>query len=166
MVAVEVANRAGLAEMLDAERLDAVAADAAEPAERGRMAVEHGDDAAVARQRRQQLFDMAEVLHAAPVAAQKIKVSTDSVPVYVTVTDTEKRLVPDLAQEDFEILDNTKVQNVNVFENKPTPITVMSRIEGQRRVVRRRIGAAVLFAHDWVPTGRTRQRANHATPPL
>ena len=26
---------------------------------------------------------------AAPVAAQKIKVSTDSVPVYVTVTDTD-----------------------------------------------------------------------------
>jgi len=66
---------------------------------------------------------------AAPVAAQKIKVSTDSVPVYVTVTDTEKRLVPDLAQEDFEILDNTKVQNVNVFENKPTPITVMVMLD-------------------------------------
>jgi Ca-activated chloride channel family protein len=66
---------------------------------------------------------------AAPVAAQKIKVSTESVPVYVTVTDTEKRLVPDLAQEDFEILDNTKVQNVNVFENKPTPITVMVMLD-------------------------------------
>jgi Ca-activated chloride channel family protein len=66
---------------------------------------------------------------AAPVAAQKIKVSTDSVPVYVTVTDTDKRLVPDLTQEDFEILDNTKVQNVNVFENKPTPITVMVMLD-------------------------------------
>jgi Ca-activated chloride channel family protein len=66
---------------------------------------------------------------AAPVAAQKIRVTTDSVPVYVTVTDTEKRLVPDLAQEDFEILDNTKVQNVNVFENKPTPITVMVMLD-------------------------------------
>jgi Ca-activated chloride channel homolog len=66
---------------------------------------------------------------AAPVAAQKIKVSTESVPVYVTVTDTEKRLVPDLTQEDFEILDNTKVQNVNVFENKPTPITVMVMLD-------------------------------------
>ena len=66
---------------------------------------------------------------AAPVAAQKIRVTTDSVPVYVTVTDTEKRLVPDLEQGDFEILDNTKVQNVNVFENKPTPITVMVMLD-------------------------------------
>src|SRR5437773_687104 len=60
VVAVEVVNGAGLAEMLDAERLDAVAADAAEPAQRRRMAVDDGDDAAIARQRRQQVLDMAE----------------------------------------------------------------------------------------------------------
>ena len=70
VVAVEVADGAGLAELLDAERLDPVAAHAAEPAERRRMAVDHGDDAAVARQRRQQFFDMAEILHATAVAAQ------------------------------------------------------------------------------------------------
>ena len=34
------------------------------------MAVDHGHDAAVARQRRQQLFDMAEMRHAPAVAAQ------------------------------------------------------------------------------------------------
>ena len=62
--------RAGLAEMLDAERFDPMAAHAAEPAERRRMAVDHGDDAAVARQRRQQFFDMAEMLRPAAVAAQ------------------------------------------------------------------------------------------------
>ena len=66
---------------------------------------------------------LAALTLAAPVAAQKIKVTTESVPVYVTVTDNEKRLVPDLVLEDFEILDNGKVQTVNVFENKPTPIT-------------------------------------------
>jgi len=55
---------------LDAERLEAVAAHAAEPAERGRMAVDHGDEAAVARQRRQQLLDMAQMLQAAAVAPQ------------------------------------------------------------------------------------------------
>jgi Ca-activated chloride channel family protein len=65
-----------------------------------------------------------------PVAAQqKIKVSTESVPVYVTVTDSTKRLVPDLALEDFEVLDNGKPQTVNVFENKPTPITVVVMID-------------------------------------
>jgi Ca-activated chloride channel family protein len=66
---------------------------------------------------------------AAPVAAQKIKVSTESVPVYVTVTDAEKRLVPDLVLEDFEVLDNGKPQTVNVFENKPTPITTTVMID-------------------------------------
>ena len=60
---------------------------------------------------------------------QKIKVSTESVPVYVTVTDLEKRLVPDLVQEDFEILDNAKVQTVNVFSNQPAPITTTVMID-------------------------------------
>ena len=64
-----------------------------------------------------------------PLAAQKIKVTTESVPVYVTVTDAEKRLVPDLVLEDFEILDNGKPQTINVFENKPTPITVTVMID-------------------------------------
>jgi Ca-activated chloride channel family protein len=68
---------------------------------------------------------------AAALAAQgqKIKVSTESVPVYVTVTDTERRLVPDLVQEDFEILDNGKLQAVNVFSNKPVPITTTVMID-------------------------------------
>ena len=60
---------------------------------------------------------------------QKIKVTTNSVPVYVTVTDPERRLVPDLTLEDFEVLDNTKPQTVNVFENKPVPITAVVMID-------------------------------------
>src|SRR4051812_16668418 len=48
----------------------------------------------------------------APLAAQgqKIKVTTESVPVYVTVVDSDKRLVPDLTLDDFEVLDNQKPQ--------------------------------------------------------
>ena len=67
----------------------------------------------------------------ASLAAQKqtIKVSTDSVAVYVTVTDTDKRLVPDLLLEDFEILDNGKPVNITVFENKPVPITAVVMID-------------------------------------
>ena len=65
----------------------------------------------------------------APLAAQKIRVTTESVPVYVTVTDTDKRLVSDLLLEDFEILDNGKPQTINVFENRPTPITVVVMID-------------------------------------
>jgi Ca-activated chloride channel family protein len=65
----------------------------------------------------------------APLAAQKIKVTTESVPVYVTVTDADKRLVANLTLEDFEILDNAKPQTINVFENKPTPITTTVMID-------------------------------------
>ena len=60
---------------------------------------------------------------------QTIKVSTDSVAVYVTVTDNEKRLVPDLVLQDFEILDNLKPVNITVFENKPVPITTVVMID-------------------------------------
>src|SRR5258706_10648383 len=70
VVAVEIVDRPGLPEMLDAERFDLVAAHAAEPAEGGGMTVDHGDDAAVARQRRQQVLRMAEMWHAAAVAAE------------------------------------------------------------------------------------------------
>jgi Ca-activated chloride channel family protein len=69
------------------------------------------------------------LLLATPVAAQKIRVSTESVPVYVTVTDADKRLVSDLVLEDFEVLDNGKPQTINVFENKPTPITTVVMID-------------------------------------
>ena len=60
---------------------------------------------------------------------QTIKVSTDSVAVYVTVTDTDKRLVPGLVLDDFEILDNGKPVTINVFENKPVPITTVVMID-------------------------------------
>lgn len=60
---------------------------------------------------------------------QKIKVSTASVPVYVTVTNAEKQLVPDLTIDDFDVLDNLKPQTINVFENKPVPITTVVMLD-------------------------------------
>jgi hypothetical protein len=46
----------------------------------------------------------------APIRAQDqqkpFKVSTNPVALYATVTDVEKRLVPDLVLDDFEIYDN------------------------------------------------------------
>jgi Ca-activated chloride channel homolog len=59
----------------------------------------------------------------------QIKVSTASVPVYVTVMDQQKRLVPDLVRDDFEVLDNGKPQTIDVFENKPTPITTIVMLD-------------------------------------
>lgn len=60
---------------------------------------------------------------------QTIRVSTETVAVYVTATDAEKRLVSDLVREDFEILDNGKPVNINIFENRPVPITVVVMID-------------------------------------
>ncbi len=65
---------------------------------------------------------------AVPTGAQ-IKVSTQTVPLYVTVTDTAKRLVPDLLREDFEIYDNGKLQTLTNFDNQVTPITVVVMLD-------------------------------------
>src|SRR5579859_1667902 len=51
VMAIEDVDRAGLAEMLDAERFHPMAAHAAEPGQRRRMAVDHGHEPAIARQR-------------------------------------------------------------------------------------------------------------------
>lgn len=72
---------------------------------------------------------LVSIFIAAPAAAQKIRVTTESVPVYVTVTDAQKRLVPGLTQEDFEILDNGKLQEITVFENRSTPITAVVMLD-------------------------------------
>ena len=74
-------------------------------------------------------LSFAAVALVAPAAQQKIKVATASVPVYVTVTDLQRRLVPDLVQDDFEILDNGKLQPINIFENKPTAITTIVMLD-------------------------------------
>ena len=63
-----------------------------------------------------------------PAGAQ-IKVGTQTVPLYVTVMDGAKRLVPDLVQEDFEVYDNGKLQTLTNFDNKVTPITVVVMLD-------------------------------------
>jgi Ca-activated chloride channel family protein len=65
---------------------------------------------------------------ALPVAAQ-IKVSTQTVPLYVTVVDSAKRIVPDLEREDFEVYDNGKLQTLTNFDNRVTPISVVVMLD-------------------------------------
>ena len=69
------------------------------------------------------------VLLVSPVGAQRIKVTTQTVPLYVTVTDEQKRLVPDLTKEDFEVYDNAKLQTLTNFDNEATPITVVVMLD-------------------------------------
>lgn len=64
----------------------------------------------------------------APLAAQRIRVGTQTVPLYVTVTEGS-RLVPTLEQEDFEVYDNGKLQTLTNFSNEVTPITVVVMLD-------------------------------------
>ncbi len=45
-----------------------------------------------------------------------------TVSLYVTVTDAQKRLVPDVVQSEFEILDNGKPVPITLFDNDVQPI--------------------------------------------
>ena len=74
---------------------------------------------------------LAGLLATAPIGAQQgtFKVSTNTVPLYATVMDSDKRLVPDLVEEDFEVYDNGKLQTITSFDNKPLPITVVVMLD-------------------------------------
>ncbi len=65
------------------------------------------------------------------LAAQQpsFKTGTQVVPVYVTVVDDQKRLVPDLGREDFEILDNGKPVALTQFDNEPEPFSVVVMLD-------------------------------------
>lgn len=67
VMAVEVLNRAGMPEMLDAERAGAVAGNRTEPSQRGGVATQHRDEAAILRQVAQQLLDMAAGVVSLPI---------------------------------------------------------------------------------------------------
>ena len=51
------------------------------------------------------------------------------VSVFATVSDADKRLVPDLTIDAFEILDNDKPQPIVLFDNKIQPITVIVMLD-------------------------------------
>jgi Ca-activated chloride channel homolog len=70
----------------------------------------------------------AAILLAVPTRAQ-IKVSTQTVALYVTVMDPTKRLVPDLTHEDYEVYDNGKLQTLTNFDNQATPITAVVMLD-------------------------------------
>ena len=57
------------------------------------------------------------------------KSGTQIVSLFVTVTDAQKRLVPGLVQDDFEVLDNDKPQPIVFFNNEVQPITVVVMLD-------------------------------------
>jgi Ca-activated chloride channel homolog len=52
-----------------------------------------------------------------------------TVPLYVTVTDSQNRLQYDLVREDFEVFDNGRVQELTIFDNEVRPITAVVMID-------------------------------------
>jgi Ca-activated chloride channel homolog len=57
------------------------------------------------------------------------RTGTQIVSLFATVLDGQKRLVPNLIQDDFEILDNEKLQPIVFFDNDVQPITVVVMLD-------------------------------------
>jgi Ca-activated chloride channel homolog len=57
------------------------------------------------------------------------KSGTSIVPVLTTVTDSQGRLVPNLEQEEFSVLDNGKPQPITLFQNETQPFTVVVMLD-------------------------------------
>lgn len=69
-------------------------------------------------------------LVSAPAAQQpSFKSGTRLVSLFITVQDAQKRLVPSLVKDDFEVFDNDKPQTLVYFENLVQPITVIVMLD-------------------------------------
>ena len=111
------------------------------------------------------LFALTVVLEpaASPSARQGqepvFRTGTRTVPVYVTVTDAEGRLVPDLGRDDFEIYDNGKLQTIGIFANDIQPIMVVMMLDRSGSMVdnfRRVQEAAEQFVTRLLPADKAR----------
>src|SRR4030095_538498 len=60
-----------------------------------------------------------------PSQQPTFKSGTQVVSLFVTVADAQKRLVPGLTQEDFEVYDNDKPQPIVYFAKRLLPIKVV-----------------------------------------
>jgi Ca-activated chloride channel family protein len=71
------------------------------------------------------------LLAVAVLGAQQptFRTGTQLVSLFVTVTDAQRRLVPELEQADFEIFDNDRPQPIILFENNVLPITVVVMLD-------------------------------------
>src|SRR5215472_1532954 len=61
--------------------------------------------------------------------APTFRSGTQVVSLFVTVQDAQKRLVPELTQDDFQVFDNDKPQAITYFDNSVRPITVVSMLD-------------------------------------
>ena len=70
---------------------------------------------------------------AAPMVAhaadETFRSSSNVVSIFATVKDAQRRLVPDLSQHDFEIVDNDRAQPLTEFFRDVQPITVVTLLD-------------------------------------
>lgn len=59
----------------------------------------------------------------------QFRATSDTVPLFVTVTEKGGRLATNLTREDFEVRDNGKVQPLTLFDNTPQPIRLFVLID-------------------------------------
>jgi Ca-activated chloride channel family protein len=74
------------------------------------------------------------LLSATSIAAQQQPPTFKSgsgaiVSIFATVSDADRRLVPGLEIDDFEILDNEQAQPITIFDNRVQPITVVVMLD-------------------------------------
>ena len=62
-------------------------------------------------------------------APQIFRSAVQTVPIYATVLDAKGRLVPDLAESDFEVLDNLKPTPITTFRIEVFPISVVVALD-------------------------------------
>ena len=74
---------------------------------------------------------VAAALSGLDVAAEQatFRSGTQVVSLFATVTDAQKRLVPNLTKDDFEVFDNGKPQPLVFFQNEVQPITVVVMLD-------------------------------------
>ena len=75
----------------------------------------------------------------------------EAVPVFVTVTGDDDRLVTNLTRDDFEVRDNGRPQPITVFDNSPQPIRLIVMLDVSGSMVGNlnliRAASDQLFAH-------------------
>src|ERR1700688_3181503 len=75
------------------------------------------------------LLVAAAITAAAQPQEPTFRATTQVVSVPTTVTDAQGRLVPNLEQDQFTVLDNAKPQDLVFFQNETQPFTVVVMLD-------------------------------------
>lgn len=95
----------------------------------------------------------------APRAQTPFRAGTELVSVYATVQDRDRRLVPDLRQDDFVVMDNGKEQPITFFSNEVSPFSVVVLLDRSGSMIEHQVAvrnAASAFVRQMLPADKAR----------